>query len=252
MTRQEEFAAASEAAGLPWPIAWVAETGSTNVDLRALAARGAPHGTALVADAQTAGRGRLGRVWQTPGGSLALSVILRPLLGVDRLGLVSLAAARVVAEACGPEYRIKWPNDVLGPEGHKVAGILAEIDTEGRRIKWVVVGIGLNVTDVPPDVPNAGAVTSIDGRPRDRAALAASLVRGLLAASARLGTDPDAEVAAWRERSHTIGRRVAVGDVEGEALDVAFDGALLVRDAAGVVHRILAGDVSVAHGDPRG
>jgi len=240
----EAFAAASVAAGLPWPIEWVAETGSTNVDLRARAVRGAPHGTALVADAQTAGKGRLGRVWQTPGGSLALSVVLRPLLGVDRLGLVALAAARVVADACGPEYRIKWPNDVLGPDGSKVAGLLAEIETEGRRVKWVVVGIGLNLTGVPGDVPTAGAIVALDGRPRDRAALAASLVQGLLVASSRLGSDPDAEVAAWRARSHTIGRHVRVSDVEGLAVDVAADGALLVRDAAGTVHRILAGDVS--------
>src|SRR5690606_17536564 len=120
---------ASREAGLAWPIGWVDQTDSTNADVKALAERGAPHGTALVAGAQRAGRGRLGRVWESAPGSLALSVLLRPLLPVERAGLIALATARVVAEACGPGFGIKWPNDVLGPDGSKVAGILAELDT---------------------------------------------------------------------------------------------------------------------------
>jgi len=240
----QQLVVASERHGLAWPIRYVARTGSTNADVRALAASGEPHGTALFADTQTAGRGRLGRTWESPpGAGLALSVLLRPLLPVEHAGLVALATARVVAEACGPEYGIKWPNDVLGPGGEKVAGILAELEIAKGRVKWVVVGIGLNVTAAPPEVPTAGCLRAIDGRERDRAELAATLVAGLLRASERLGRTPTEELEAWRARSVTLGRQVRVGDVAGEALDVDPDGALRIRDASGVEHRVVSGDL---------
>ncbi len=239
----EALAAASREAGLAWPIRWVAVTTSTNADLRALAEQGAPHGTALVAGAQTAGRGRLGRVWETPAGSLALSVLLRPLIPVEHAGLVALATARVVAEACGPSYGIKWPNDVLGPGGEKVAGILAEMEVRERRVRWVVVGIGVNLDAPPPDVPGAGGLQAIDGVARNPASFAATLVAGLVAMSARLARSPAAELDAWRARAVTLGRRVRVGDKEGRAEDVASDGALLLREDDGTLCRVVSGDV---------
>jgi BirA family biotin operon repressor/biotin-[acetyl-CoA-carboxylase] ligase len=233
----------SERCGLERPIAFVAETDSTNADLRALAEQGAPHGTALVAGVQRAGRGRLGRVWeQAPGDGVALSVVLRPQLPVARLPLLGLAAAVAVAETCGPEFRIKWPNDVLTPTGRKVAGLLAEADPAAG---WVVLGVGVNANRTPADQPLAASLRDVDGDPRPRAELAARVVRGLLDQAARLAVEPEAVLDAWRARSATLGARVRVGDVEGVAVDIRTSGALVVRDSAGVEQLIYAGDVEM-------
>lgn len=232
----------AEVYGLPEPVEHIAVTGSTSSDLKRRAARGAAHGTALVAESQTAGRGRLGRSWETVEGSLALSVILRPTLPLERVPLVSLAAAVAVAEACGPEYRIKWPNDVLGPERQKVAGLLAEVEGDGRSVRWVVVGVGLNVRAAPA-MPGAGALEAIDGRPRDRARLAVEIVRGLLDTVGLLERAPAAVLDRWRARSATLGATVRSGEVEGTAVALDPDGALRVRDAHGVEHRVVSGEV---------
>ncbi len=123
-------------------------TTSTNDRARELAGAGAPHGTLVTADEQSAGRGRQGRAWSAPAGdALLMSVVVR-----EPLDLLPLAAAVAVAQVCGPAARIKWPNDVL-IDDRKVAGILAE----GRPQEgWAVVGIGVNVAvnvaDLPPEL----------------------------------------------------------------------------------------------------
>src|SRR5437763_1054108 len=121
------------------------EIGSTNARARELATAGAPHGTAVTAALQTAGRGRQGRGWTTPAGrALALSLVLR---GAD--ALLPLRAGLAVADLAGPGARVKWPNDVL-LDGRKVAGILAE----GRpQDGWAVLGIGVNAALRPEDIP---------------------------------------------------------------------------------------------------
>lgn len=226
----ERLAAAAEAAGVP-PIGYVAETGSTNADLR-----GAPVGTALVAGRQTAGRGRLGRVWADGGDALLLSVRVATRLPPQRRALVALAVAVAVREACGEGYRIKWPNDVLDAAGRKVAGILVEVDEPA-----LIVGVGMNVHGAPAGL--AAGWLEADGRPRDRAHLAAAVVRGVGRWIRRLEEEPARTLDAWRAHAW-LGVRVRVGEVEGVAVDIDPDGALVVDDA-GVRRRIFAGDVQL-------
>lgn len=219
----------------------VGVVGSTNDEARRLAADGAPHGTAVLADAQTAGRGRLGRRWEAPPGACVLmSVVVRTPLPPERVALLSLGAAVATARACGEAYRIKWPNDVLAPDGRKVAGILAEAEWDAGRLRFAVVGIGVNVR-AAPDLPGAGYLEAL-GPPRDRDTLALAIRDGVLAEAERAGRDPDGLLAGWRAASHTLGRHVRVGVVEGTAIDVDAAGALVVRTQAGV-ERVLAGDV---------
>jgi BirA family biotin operon repressor/biotin-[acetyl-CoA-carboxylase] ligase len=237
---------ASARYGLPHPIQFVARTESTNSLLRAAADRGALHGTALVADAQTAGRGRLGRTWVSPAGAnLYLSVVLRPELPLARVALVVLAAGVATVESCGAPCRLKWPNDVLDPGGRKIAGILAEAESSRGRLEFVVVGVGINVTVAPPEAPLAGTLEGALGRAVDRADLAARLVFSLLRRVEQVREDPAGLLQAWRNWDGTIGRRVRVGAVEGTAVGIGPDGALEVRDDAGHPHRILAGDVEM-------
>lgn len=219
----------------------VAEAGSTNADLAERGRAGAPHGSALVADRQTGGRGRLGRVWESGDGNLALSVLVRPLFALDRVPLICLAAAVTVCEALGEPFRIKWPNDVLAPDGRKVAGILAEVDADGTIVRHVVVGIGVNLVSAP--LPTAACVGEY-ADPPDRMHLAERIVAGIVARTAILAADPSRVLDEWRSRSHTLGQRVRIGDIEGQAVDIGADGALIVRTTSGT-HPILAGDVEM-------
>ena len=170
---------------------WVHETGSTNADLLAAAADGAPDGTVLLAEAQTAGRGRLGRDWSAPAGSsLLCSVLLRPALVPADAHLVSvavaLAARAALEEVAGLVPALKWPNDLVveGPDGtRKVAGVLAESRLAGDRLEAVVVGIGCNV-NWPPELPDdlaaiATAVNHEVGREVDRVAVLVAMLREL-------------------------------------------------------------------------
>src|SRR5688572_16226387 len=140
-------------AGTRFAVEWVAETGSTNDDLLADAADGAPDGTVLVADHQRSGHGRRGRSWEAPASSsLLVSILLRPDLAPEDLHLlttaVGVAAAEAVDEELGITVGLKWPNDLVATtaEGErKLGGILAEASWDGDRLAAVVVGLGLNV-----------------------------------------------------------------------------------------------------------
>jgi BirA family biotin operon repressor/biotin-[acetyl-CoA-carboxylase] ligase len=210
------------------------ETDSTNRQLLALAGGGAPEGVVLVAEFQSAGRGRLGRSWLAPPGSaLLVSVLLRPGLPPDRLHLVTMAAGVAARSAAAAEgVQLKWPNDLLGPDGRKLAGILAE--AAGGA---VVVGMGLNVVR-PSDVPEelAGLAVWLDElRPgvERRALLEAWLVE-----YDRLLSDLASVPAAYRAVCSTIGQRVRVeqsgGVLEGVAVDVTDDGHLLLDSGQAV------------------
>jgi BirA family biotin operon repressor/biotin-[acetyl-CoA-carboxylase] ligase len=223
-------------------VRWVAETGSTNDDLKALAEQGAPDGYVLVADHQTAGRGRLDRTWEArPGDGLLVSVLLRPELPAERGGLVSSAVALAAVDACrgvaGVEPQIKWPNDLLAPDGPKLAGILA-VAAGGA----VVVGMGLNVHGGPP---GAAWLDDLAGREVDRGALLASWLRRLDALTAEWE-----EVAAtYRTRCATVGRRVAVQlatgqTIEGVAEEVDDAGRLVVSQEGGGRSTVSVGDVT--------
>jgi len=221
-------------------------TTSTHDDARQLAVSGAPHGTWVVAEEQTAGRGRLGRRWEMPAGSgLALSVVLRPRLPPADVPLLCLAAAVAVADR-HPALRIKWPNDVLLPDGRKVCGILAEAEPGSDRAAFVLLGVGVNLTASPP-LDTAGHLAELSGPPRwTRESLAVALVEDILRWAAKLEGRAHSElVEAWTARSATNGRRVRVGKVEGMAEGIDASGTLWVRGDDGRRHPIVAGDVQL-------
>jgi BirA family biotin operon repressor/biotin-[acetyl-CoA-carboxylase] ligase len=238
----------------------VAETGSTNADLLAAAREGAAHGTVLVADHQSSGRGRLGRSWSAPSGTALLcSILLRLQPGAERQGAVwavGLAARSAVHDVGGFEPELKWPNDLLVGE-RKLAGILAESLVSGSGASSddaVVVGLGLNVDwgrsrpALPPEVRSrAVTVAEIARRPIDRGdVLRALLVR--LAPLLELWTgQPDELHARYRAGLATLGRVVRVSlpgeELEGEAADVTRHGELVVWTVEGQRRVVSAGDV---------
>jgi BirA family biotin operon repressor/biotin-[acetyl-CoA-carboxylase] ligase len=169
-----------------------------------------------------------------------LSVVVREGLDGARLGLTSLAAAVATSRVCGERYGIKWPNDVVDALGRKVAGILAEAEWEGGRPAFLVLGIGVNVGARPADLP--ATCLADGGDPRSAEEVALALVPEVLRWA---GAAPDEVLAAWRARAATLGSRVRVGEVEGVAVDIAEDGALVVVDEQGVRRLVLAGDVAM-------
>ena len=244
-------------------VRWLAETDSTQRVARELARGGAAEGTIVVAEAQTAGRGRLGRSWHSPPGvSIYCSIVLRPPApptAVPQLALVAgLAAADAVVDATGLDARIKWPNDVL-VEDRKVVGILTEMEAEVDRVHFVIAGIGVNVNTPPDAFPpelrdKAGSLRAALGRPVERVVVLARLVAALEARYATWRRDGLAPLLpAWAARDALAGRTVAVGDAAGtllgRVLGVADDGALRL-DVDGVERRVTAGEVTLADAYP--
>jgi BirA family transcriptional regulator, biotin operon repressor / biotin---[acetyl-CoA-carboxylase] ligase len=233
------------------------ETGSTNDVARGLAREGAPEGTLVLAEHQTAGRGRLSRRWHAPpGSSLLLSLIFRPPLApahIQQLTMVcGLAVLDAIAASTGLQAGLKWPNDVL-VHGSKVGGILTEVELRGEQVEHAIVGVGLNVNldraQLPRDLPGpASSLSSELGRPVDRLSLLQSLLQAVEVRYVALcaGESPHQ---AWAEALTTLGQRVVVEQgeerLEGVAEDVEANGALLLRLADGRQRSILAGDVHV-------
>jgi BirA family transcriptional regulator, biotin operon repressor / biotin---[acetyl-CoA-carboxylase] ligase len=240
----------------------VASTGSTNADLlaRASADRDTPEGQVLVADEQTAGRGRLGRSWASaPGASLTFSVLLRPTsVPADRRGwlplLTGVAVAGAVRVASGVDAVLKWPNDVLVGE-RKLAGILVEQSADASA---VVIGVGLNVATPEDDLPVSPSglpATSllVEGAHVARDEVLLEILRHLERWYLSFRADPDPEssglLAAYRGLCATLGREVRVelsADLilEGIVEGIDADGCLLVRsDDALTVTRVSAGDI---------
>lgn len=220
-----------------------AETGSTNAEAAALGRLGVERAL-VVADRQSAGRGRLGRQWQSPAGlNLYFSMLLRPDCRPQDAPLLCLAAGVAVAEVL--DLELKWPNDVLSAEGKKLCGLLAETGFRGQSLDFVVIGVGVNVHQqgFPPELPNASSLAEL-GRARPRAQLLAELVAALEDTLDAALVQPSGVLTRWRRRSQTLGRRVRVGQVEGLAEDIRADGALLLRTAEGP-QVILAGDVEM-------
>lgn len=227
-------------------VRWLARAVSTNDEIRALAESGEPHGTTVATSHQTAGRGRLGRTWESPpGANLLFSVLVRRPWPASRAPLLCLGAAVATAQVAGAMYRIKWPNDVLAPDGRKVAGILAEAEwNRDGTLRFAILGIGLNVK-ASPDLPTAAHLEEVDGVVRDPRVLAEPLQRAVLEQVERVGHEPARVLEAWRRRSATLGRAVRIGEVVGTAVALDPDGALRVRMANGEERRVLAGDVEM-------
>ena len=226
---------------------------STNEVAGQEARRGAAEGTIVVTDEQTAGRGRLGRVWLSPRGGLAVSVVLYPSLSLlpSLIMLASLAVVHGVESATGLRADIKWPNDVL-INGRKVCGILIESDVQGNRVNYSVIGIGVNVDVRLAGVPEIRSMaTSLsDELGRDVSRL--SVLRCLLVEFEKLYltlTSGGSIFEEWRDRLVTLGKsvRATTGDTvyEGVAESVTPDGSLLLRGPDGELTRIVAGDVTL-------
>lgn len=242
-----------------WLVEAVAETGSTNADLLAAAATGAPAGTVLVAELQSGGRGRLGRSWTSPAGAgLTCSILLRPAPPMPTWGWLPLLTGLALARTLGSAARLKWPNDVLFGDGGKVAGILVQAE-DGA----VVVGTGLNVSTGRDELPVESATSLLlDGhRELDRAELLVAFLSrfdGLYTAWQAHGGDARASGLAdgYRAGCATLGTEVSVGlgsrTLLGTAIEVDEDGRLLVRPAGGGAPvAVAAGDVTHVRKDVR-
>lgn len=217
------------------------------------AQQGAVEGTIIIADEQTAGRGRLKRAWLSPKGSIALSIILYPsLLYLPSLiMLASLAVVHSIESVIGLKSQVKWPNDVL-VNGKKVCGILIESDVRGNMVDYTIIGIGINVnlrlSDFPEILPTATSLSNELGRGVSRL----SLIRRLLVEIERLyltlqtGGSIFEE---WRDSLITLGKRIRLKSgktiYEGIAESVASDGSLLLRQSDGGLTKIVAGDATL-------
>jgi BirA family transcriptional regulator, biotin operon repressor / biotin---[acetyl-CoA-carboxylase] ligase len=214
-------------------------TDSTNERAKELAGAGAPHGTLVTADEQTAGRGRQGRQWVAPPGrALLMSVVLH---ANEQTPLVPLAAAVAVCHAFPQANGIKWPNDVWA-DGRKLAGILIE----GRpREGWAVLGIGLNVATAPDEFPEdlRDTATSLRAAGADVATPRDALALFLPVLGAWLEAPADAVLNEWRERDALRGQRISWAGGEGIAAGVDDDGSLLVQTDDAGVQSLHAGEV---------
>jgi BirA family biotin operon repressor/biotin-[acetyl-CoA-carboxylase] ligase len=235
------------------------QTTSTNDVIEKLARDGVKEGAVVFAEAQTAGRGRLGRTWMSPARKgLWFSVLLRPSLipqAATQLTVASAAALRNAIEShTGLKAEIKWPNDIL-ISGKKVAGILTELSAELDRIKYILVGVGvdvnLNPSDFPPELRTQATSLKIElGKPIVRVELAAAILRELDREYARILVGEFSAVAdEWEKHCTTIGQRLVIhlGDrrICGRAESLGEDGALLLRTDHGHLERIVAGDVRI-------
>ncbi len=235
-------------------LVYCTSVGSTQDVARREAEAGAPEGTVVLADEQTAGRGRLGRAWASPAGqNLYLTLVLRPPLeALKRLTIVApLAVARAVAETTGIQAGIKWPNDVWVGQ-RKLSGVLLESEVQGEQVRYCLLGIGVNVNMDVEAIPElADIATSLRrelGREVPREDVLASLLNHFEALyEEALGGGPVLEE--WRARLITLGQEVTVrfGDQveEGLAEDVDGEGRLLLRRRDGSRIAIEAGDVTL-------
>ncbi len=239
-------------------IEYVPEAPSTNDLALVRAVDGAPAGTVIIADSQTAGRGRLGRTWYSPPeAGLYLSVVLRSPSWERSLALVTMAAGIAVAQglraATGLVPELKWPNDVVvGRPWRKLAGILSESVSSASEVEAVVVGIGINIRAgaFPPALADRATALEIElGRTVDRWACAVEVLAALAQAASRLSRgDRDWVSADWRTFGGAGLRGSSVRWMEGAearrgtAIDIDESGGLII-DVAGARERVISGEV---------
>jgi len=238
-------------------VTYLGSIGSTMDEAKALARGDAPEFSAVLSERQTAGRGRRGRAWQSPAGSgLYFSLVLRPSLPLSSLGLLPLLVGaclqRVIHAQTGWVGVLKWSNDLLTPDGRKLAGVLLESEVEDGAAKFVVLGIGINVRvqDFPTDL-NAAALEEFTP-PIDRKALLESILSELRMQYQVFLESPSSALELWRSSNGTLERAVRVllpdgSSWDGVAVDVTSDGGLQVRTVRGELKTVFAGDVSLRH-----
>ncbi len=234
------------------------ELDSTNDMVWRLGVEGLPEGTCVFAEYQKKGRGRLGRSWAAPKNKSALfSVLLRPKLSPQELPRITLAAAlsvtRAVKAVAGVAVGIKWPNDLLYKE-KKLCGILTEMSAESDRVRFVVLGIGLNVNVRAKDLlPTATSLREITGEDVPRVPLVRRILEELEKDLVRLRKKQfEALSEEWEEHSETTGKRVVATlldrSVQGQATGIDRDGALWIRTDNGLQERIVSGDIKHLRG----
>ncbi len=220
---------------------------------RELVKKGAAEGTVVIAGTQTTGRGRIGRTWLSPEGSLAMSVILKPALkNLPQLVMIaSLAVVRAIKQVAGLETHIKWPNDVM-IKGKKVCGILIENEVKGGRVNFAIIGIGINVNFNPLDFPEiADIATSLShevGQKYQMLSLPAHCYSNWNGYIWKLKPEPPVHKE-WQENMETLGKRIKVKTgktvEQGKAETVTENGNLILRRDDGSLTEIVAGDVTV-------
>lgn len=233
--------------------------GSTNDRAKELALQGAPEGTVVLADRQSAGRGRMGRSFHSPGGmGVYMSVILRPQCKPSDLMHLTCATAVAMCDAIrqstGLEAGIKWTNDLVF-EKKKLGGILTELAlAPDGTVSHAIIGIGINCCQQPEDFsgdirPIAASLSMVTGNTVSRAAVAAAMITALCNTQRKLLSEKEAIMDAYRRRCVTLGQDISLvrGDEvrHGKALDVDPDGGLIVEFGCGKTETVTSGEVSV-------
>lgn len=232
------------------------ETDSTNIQAKAL--EGAGHGTLVVADMQTAGRGRLGRTWQSPAGNnIYMSILLKPEISPNQAPMLTLVMALSVAEAVktvsGMNAYIKWPNDLVINK-KKICGILTEMNLDGTGIKHVVIGVGINVNtpDFPEDIRQTATSLRIEGgHSFERAEIIAAIMESfeknyeIFIQNGDLSGIVDKYNALLANKNKEVRVLEPGHEYNGYALGINNKGELLVRREDGTVENVFAGEVSV-------
>jgi BirA family transcriptional regulator, biotin operon repressor / biotin---[acetyl-CoA-carboxylase] ligase len=234
--------------------------GSTNDRVRELLEHEEGEGVVVVAEEQTGGRGRLGRTWTSPAGrNLTMSVGVRPRLAAAEAWTLGLAVALAVRAACGrlAPVELKWPNDLVAPDGRKLGGLLIETSVQGDRVQAAIIGIGINVnwprSAMPPELSAATSLEELTGGEVDRVALLGAVADRLEAELLALesGRSP---LARYRAACSTLGAEVIVetgeGRVEGRARAIDERGSLVI-ETAGTEVAVASGEVRRVRGGAR-
>lgn len=214
------------------------------------------NGTLIIAEQQTGGMGRLGRLWASPPGGIWTTIILKPNIPVDRLFMITMAGSLAVARAIRREYEIgaliKWPNDIfIGSK--KVAGLLQEISVDDGEINYVVLGLGIdaniNVNELPDELKViATSLNDETGESVDRVKLLARVLKEFELRLLQIESgEYETIVREWKSLSITLNRRVHVKTLrktfKGEAIDIDQNGALVIRKDNGDIEKVIAGDL---------
>ena len=245
---------------IPWQVQYYDTIDSTNDRAKALAAQGAPHGTVLIADQQTGGRGRMGRSFSSPAGlGIYLSVLLRPKCHARDMMHLTCAAAVAMCDAVqkttGFRPGVKWINDLIA-DGKKLGGILTELSVtpDSGQASHAIVGIGINCCQKPADFPEdirdiAVSLETATGQKIDRHRLAAAMINALWEMDGKLLTQKASVMEAYAKDCITLGKEVILHRNEqtfcGTAMNIDPDGGLLIRLTDGTVQTVNSGEVSV-------
>ncbi|GAB6908796.1 conserved hypothetical protein [Desulfosarcina cetonica] len=224
------------------------ETTSTMNEAIELAREGCPDFSVVVAERQTEGRGRMQRTWASGDGGLYFTLVVRPAIPLQLVGLVNLAAAVDMAEVLREHYEVdaclKWPNDILVGQ-RKICGILSQMEAEGDQVAYMGIGVGLNVNNAPEtETPVAVSLKHLLGRPVPRREI---LLAFLDRFEQRIRTfDPAVVIEQWKAFNVTVGQRVRVfilqETVEGLAMDVDAQGGLILKQDDGTLRTVIYGD----------